>query len=92
MEQDIGRKPLAPYPNHQTKATFAEVISWAGAVDRAEWSWTRNGQCKYVTIRLDTRAGAYSLQDRDGNEISLNDLMWQYGGQTPTPSPSTEQS
>lgn len=70
---------LKPRPNCTTMATFADVIAWAQSVDAGDWSWIRNSTCKYVTIKLDTRAGAYRIEDRDGNPIELADLQRQFG-------------
>lgn len=75
----MGIEAFKPRPNCTTKATFAEIVAWASSVDAGEWSWIKNSPCKYVTIRLDTRAGAYALEDRDGNPIAIGDLQRQYG-------------
>lgn len=76
---DPSRMTLAPRPNFTTKATFADMIEWAQAVEEGRWSWVRNSACKYVTLRIDTRAGVYRIEDRDGNEISLADFRRQFG-------------
>jgi len=78
MESKDGRVPFAPHPNCSTVATFAQVIEWTQSVCAGEWSWLRNSRCKYVTVRLDTRAGAHALLDRDGHEITLDELRWQF--------------
>ena len=42
------------------------------------WMWIRNGRCKYISIRIDMRDGAFVLVDRDGERISLEHLKFQY--------------
>ena len=69
---------LAPRPNFRTQATFEEMAEWMAAVARGDWSWCWNGRCKYVSLHIDTRSGAYRLQDRDGKEISLVELLHQH--------------
>lgn len=54
------------------------------------WTWTRNSQCKYLDLRLDTRDGRVFVCDRDGRPIGLEDLRRQ--GETqlaPVPLPSS---
>jgi hypothetical protein len=41
------------------------------------WLWTHNMACKYVSLRVDTRDMHCTLQDREGNHISLRDLARQ---------------
>ena len=76
---------IPPHPNYSTRATFADILAWMEAVNEGSWSWLRNSPCKYVTIKLDTRAGAYRIEDRDGNEISFADLRRQFGQDDATP-------
>ena len=55
----------------------AELARWLGEVASGEWTWTRNSRCKYVTLRIDTRVGAYGLEDRDGKAITIEELTYQ---------------
>lgn len=55
------------------------IAKWIADVNTGRWTWTRNTRCKYVTLFLDTRAGAYSVKDRDGNRIDGGTLLLQYG-------------
>jgi hypothetical protein len=59
--------------------------TWIDSLSVGEWTWTKNGDCKYVTIGIDTRSGVYSIRDRDERSISFDRLMWQYSKETPTP-------
>jgi predicted dehydrogenase len=67
-----------PSPNSQTEASFEEIIAWATAVAEGRWSWVRNSKCKYVTLHIDTRSGAYRIDDRDDQRITLTELVSQY--------------
>lgn len=79
--------PYAPRPNCHTIATFDALLDWMRSVSAGEWTWLRNSVCKYVTIKLDTRAGAYRIEDRNDNSLSLDDLVYQFNS---TATPSTE--
>jgi hypothetical protein len=57
----------------------ADLATWLADVAAERWSWVRNTKCKYVTLKIDTRRGAYCIEDRDGNKIDLIDLTEQYG-------------
>jgi hypothetical protein len=79
--------PYAPRPNCHTIATFDALLDWMRSVSAGEWTWLRNSVCKYVTIKLDTRAGAYRIEDRNDNSLSLDDLVYQFNS---IATPSTE--
>jgi hypothetical protein len=34
------------------------------------WSWIKNGECKYIDIRIDMRDGGFVLKNREGRRIS----------------------
>lgn len=48
---------------------------------KQEWSWIRNWNCKYVSIRIDMRSGHCVLVDKDGSRISIEQLKYQYNGE-----------
>lgn len=94
---DAGRVPAAPgshelSPNGLSPSGFdpsrggscAELSVWLGQVARQEWIWARNSRCKYVTLKTDTRRGAYAILDRDDNPIELDDLFRQGGRDSDT--------
>jgi ligand-binding sensor domain-containing protein len=58
------------------------ISGWVSDVAAGRWVWTRNTRCKYVTMFFDTRAGAYSVKDRDGIEIDAETLLYQYKGES----------
>lgn len=37
--------------------------------------WLENPKLKYLTLRVDTRDGAFLLYDRDGTQISVEDVF-----------------
>lgn len=41
------------------------------------WSWSSNSECKYISIRIDMRDGAFILLNRDGQRISFEQLQYQ---------------
>lgn len=43
-----------------------------------EWSWTKNSRCKYINVRIDMRDGHCYITDREGKEIKLEELQYQY--------------
>lgn len=42
------------------------------------WSWVRNSQCKYISLRIDMRDGAFVILNREGNRIPFEQLKYQY--------------
>ena len=70
---------FVPRPNCQTVMEIPDLIEWLVGLQEGRWSWCKNSRCKYVTIGIDTRSGAYSLRDRDGNAITPAQLNWQIG-------------
>lgn len=59
-------------------ATLETIAQWVADVAARRWTWTRNTKCKYVVLHIDTRSGAYRIQDRDGNDITEADLLYQF--------------
>lgn len=46
--------------------------------DSNRWSWARNMNCKYITLRFDMRDGGFHLCCDKLGRISLDQLKWQY--------------
>lgn len=44
----------------------------------SKWSWTRNPNCKYITIRVDMRDGRCLLLDRNDHMIEVSELLRQF--------------
>jgi len=42
------------------------------------WSWVGNSRCKYINLRIDTRDMMCNLYDRDNQEITIEELEYQY--------------
>lgn len=66
-------------------ATLSDLAGWLACVSTRRWSWHRNSRAKYVTLKIDTRSGAYKILDRDENEITLEQLEFQIGRDQPPP-------
>lgn len=43
------------------------------------WTWCNNSPCKYIELRIDMRDTGCLIKDRDGNQITLDQLKFQYG-------------
>lgn len=69
--QDFWTMPPAVPPE--------QLADWLRDVAAGNWAWVRNSKCKYVTLKIDTRRGAFRIEDRDGKPISFDDLTFQYG-------------
>jgi hypothetical protein len=66
--------------NREELAAFMDLI-WNQSDEESltnEWSWSRNWDCKYVDIRFDMRDGGFTVRNREGKRISLEQLKWQY--------------
>jgi len=57
---------------------FDDLKPFFDAVKSGEWEWGRNCQFKYVDIRIDTRGGHIIIKNRDGNSVTMAELMAQY--------------
>lgn len=71
--------------NRREYMSFESMVAWLSAVGAGEWSWVKNTRCKYVTLRIDARSGAYAVLDRDDKPITANELEWQYSAECPSP-------
>ena len=63
------------FDNHFAKVS--ELISTT-ILNKTKWKWGKNSRCKYIELRIDTRSGECQIKDRDGELISLEQLMYQY--------------
>lgn len=89
-------KDVVPYPDVQSPAEYEKVNKNVWETNLLEvvaeiqkmthedsaWSWARNMNCKYISLRIDMRDGAFVILDRDGYRISLAALFWQYSDRT----------
>jgi hypothetical protein len=75
VEGALVQRPIAPN---------SDLALWLNRVASGEWNWVRNTRCKYVTLKIDTRRGAYAILDRDDKPLTASDLMWQYSSETPS--------
>jgi hypothetical protein len=58
-------------------ATLQDLAGWMATAATGRWQWYRNSRCKYVTLKIDTRSGAYEILDRDGKPITFEELEYQ---------------
>lgn len=74
MTEDVTRDSgIVGRPIVETR----DLAEWLIKVASGDWSWVYNTRCKYVNLRMDTRRGAYLIEDRDGNALSARDLFLQ---------------
>jgi hypothetical protein len=55
------------------------LAAWLADVAEGRWIWPRNSRCKYVTLKIDTRAGAFQVLDRDDKPLTAEELLYQHG-------------
>lgn len=51
------------------------------AINDKEWTWIKNWNCKYVSMRVDMRSGHCVLVNKEGKRISIDQLKYQYNGE-----------
>jgi hypothetical protein len=56
-----------------------DFIAVLNRITRNGWCWSKNARCKYVELRIDMRDGHCFISDRDGNDITLEELAYQHG-------------
>lgn len=56
-----------------------KVIASIGQFPPDGWHWTqsRGWRCKYIGLQIDMRDGGFTLTDREGRRISLDELRYQ---------------
>jgi hypothetical protein len=67
---------------NQIVATTSQLASFLSRVAERRWTWARNSRCKYVTLKIDTRTGAFEILDRDNRQITLEELEHQYSSKS----------
>lgn len=45
--------------------------------DCIDWSWIKNSDCKYISLRFDMRDGAFVILNRDKTRITFEELKKQ---------------
>jgi hypothetical protein len=78
-------EPGSFLPNPRTITPIDKLVEWLSSIVSSKWSWSLNGRCKYVILKIDTRSGAYAILDRDDKPITIDQLQWQYSKETPVP-------
>ncbi len=70
------------FEKHQVKlisrwGSINPVLSFIDLVLQKKWRWIKNSKCKYVNLRIDTRDLSCIIEDRHGNEITIEQLLEQ---------------
>jgi len=63
----------------EEKSDIQEVIQFIQ--DNNDWTWLKNSQCKYISLRFDMRSGHFVILDRTGERITLEQLKYQNNGE-----------
>jgi hypothetical protein len=65
--------------NHNFKE-LSEIVINTVLSGKKNWSWAYNSPCKYIMIRVDTRDAKCMLMNRNGDEITIEQLLYQHQG------------
>jgi hypothetical protein len=57
--------------------SFDNITNIINLVKSKKWCWTKNSRCKYIEVRIDMRDGNCLVRDRNGIDISLEELLKQ---------------
>ena len=68
---------LASMEEHNHWDHLSEVMPVLRAAKDGEWSWFKNGRCKYINLRIDMRSFHCTVRDRDDVRISVDTLKYQ---------------
>lgn len=88
MMGEISPQDALAWPAPENGLSLAQLASWMNAVAEGRWNCAANSRCKYVTLRIDTRRGAFRIEDRDGHQIDGAALRWQYSKDSPLRPPA----
>ena len=64
---------------HSKVRTFLKQIA------SPDWCWASNSRFKYLNIRVDTRNGKFLIFDDQKRRVDIEQVLWQYSEDTPTP-------
>lgn len=56
---------------------FDDVLEVLQKMKTGEWDWKRNGVCKYINVRVDSRDMKCVISDRNNKRITLEELKKQ---------------
>jgi len=65
-----------------TSDDFIEIskIIQSKVISNRKWTWRYNIKAKYINLRIDTRDGTCEIKDRNGDIMTLKDMLSQIGG------------
>jgi len=49
-------------------------------ISNRKWAWRNNIKAKYINLRIDTRDGTCTIKDRNGDIMTLEEMLSQIGG------------
>lgn len=78
MSEDTEPEPEKEIFAHDGWKSFKEAAEAVQECVNGDWSWMRNGDCKYVSVRVDMRDGHCIIKDRYGKVIDLDKLKHQH--------------
>ena len=88
LEKAYGTEPSnknkSKFYHNSWDENLDEVVATVKELSKEDdftWSWARNWSCKYISIRIDMRDGAFVLVNGEGERISLDQLKYQYNGE-----------
>lgn len=55
-----------------------DILSTLEQMEKDGWLWAFNTPCKYIILNMDMRDKACLIKNREGEEISLEDLKFQH--------------
>jgi hypothetical protein len=58
-------------------STLRQVVDVLEKAMKDEWSWSINQECKYVELKIDMRGHSCRIIDRNGKDISVEELKYQ---------------
>lgn len=64
----------------ENKTDLKEVIEFIeefATKDNHNWSWVKNWDCKYISLRFDMRSGHFIIQNKDHKRITFEELKSQ---------------
>ena len=68
---------IKPWDNKDTLREVSAFIDELAAKENHSWSWVKNWDCKYIDIRVDMRDGHFTMRNKEGVRITLDELKYQ---------------
>ena len=65
------------FNNTQKKIHISDYVKWLNDTQSGDWKWLNNSNCKHVKVHFDTRGEYVIICDRDGEMVTLDELIRQ---------------